>query len=621
MARPLYPPPPVGVSVKYPGKKARYYGFGHVTGNTCTWPEARAALTAAWAWPGGLLFQSGKFDLDVAEAHLGLPLPAWERTHDTLYLLFLDDPHQAELSLKPAAARLLGMAPEERDAVMEWLLAHQPVPGATISKARDSEHYYGRYISLAPGSLVGTYANGDVDRTAGLFELLWPREQARGMLGAYDRERKLMPILLQMERQGLPVDRRRLRADVGLHDGWLVTLDKWVKDRLRVEDINLDSGDQLIKALVAAGKADPALMPRTATGKLSTSKESLLVGVTDKVLLAVLKHRTQLKTCLQTFMRPWLAVAEASGGLIFTTWNAVRTPAGDANVGTRTGRLSSTPNFQNIPKEFTAIFRHEDPKNKALPACPWPDLPPLPQVRSYLMPFKGEVMIDRDYSQQEPRILAHFDGGMLLQRYLGDPWIDFHDFAKAELARAGLHYERKPVKNTNLGLIYGMGAPKLAAKNGMTVDESKKLRKAVLALYPGLGAMYKDMKIRAANKEPVRTWGGREYYCEAPRIVEGRLRQFDYKLVNVLIQGSAADCTKEAIIRYAAVKAPEARILLNVHDQLTVSVPPRLVKHEMEKLRVAMEGVEFTCPMLSEGATSRTNWAALEDYDRKGALV
>lgn len=620
--RPKYPPIPVGVSIKYPGKKSKYFAWGHPTGNNCCFSEAAEALAKAYQHKEGLLFQNGKFDVDVAEVHFGLEVPSWDRIHDTLFLLFLDDPHQIELGLKPSAARLLGWDPEEQDAVGDWLIANQPVPGVKISKSKSSDHYFGRYIAYAPGDLVGKYANGDVDRTEAIFNLLWKKTVERGMQVSYDRERKLMPILLEMERQGLQMDHKRLRDDVATYNDWRVKIDAWIIKTLKASpDINLDSGAQLVDAMVEAGKADPDLLPRTPTGKFQTNKEALLQGVTDKVLLAVLKYRTQLNTCLNTFMQPWLATADASGGLIFTTWNQTKTPSGDSNVGTRTGRLSSTPNFQNIPKEFKAIFLHEDPKDKKLPKCPFKDLPPLPKVRSYITPFAGHVMIDRDYSQQEPRILAHFDGGALMDKYIENPWIDFHDYAKAELEKMGKFYDRKPVKNTNLGLIYGMGVGKLAAKNDMTVEESGELKKAILQLYPGLEEMYKDMKVRAKSKTPIRTWGGREYYCEEPKLIDGRIREFDYKLVNVLIQGSAADCTKEAIIRYRAAKHPEAKIILNVHDQVTVSVPKRILKTEMEVLRQCMESVEFDVPILSEGAISSTNWDELQDYDKKGKVL
>lgn len=626
--RPHYPPSPVGASIKWPGKRPKYWAWGHIKGNNCTWGEAQAELDRAWRHKGGILFQNGKFDLDVGEVHMGLELPPWQQVHDTLFLLFLDGPHQQELGLKPSAERLLGIAPDEQEAVRDWLLEHQPVPGVKISKAKGSDHYFGAYISLAPADLVGVYANGDTDRAEDVFNLLWPKIVERGMLEAYDRERRLMPILLRMERRGVAVDLRRLEADVRAYSDWFAKVNDWLLSKLKDKTVNLDSGEQLAAALIKVGLIDESRLPPTKTGKYQTNKDALSAATDDPVLLAMLTYRAKLKTSLGTFMRSWLEMAQVSGGRIFTSWNQVKAPSGDANVGTRTGRLSATW-FMNIPKEFEPLFAHEEPdkvKAKLLPRCPIKDLPSLPSVRSYVVPFKGHVLIDRDYSQQEPRILAHFDGGSLAEKYNEDNWIDVHDWARDELRKVGKFYERKQVKNTNLGLIYGMGAPKLAIKNKMPVLESKDLRKAILSLYPGLAEMYKDMKVRAKTNQPIRTWGGREYYCEPPRLVDGRIREFDYKLVNVRIQGSAADCTKEAIIRFMAKiealgKQDVWFLILNVHDQLTVSVPIPDRDEAMEVLRATMESVEFEVPILTEGSWSATSWSELKDYDKKGKPV
>lgn len=618
--RPDYPPKPLGVSIKYPGKKAKYWSFDHLSGNNCTKADAREALKDAYACKDGILFQNGKFDIDVIETHLGIPAPSWEKIHDTLFLIFLDDPHQANFSLKPTAERLLDMPPEEQDAVCGWLVAHQPVPGVKISKSKTSEHYFMKYLRYAPGDLVGKYADGDVIRTEKLFQLLYPKTVERGMLAAYNRERQLMPILLEMERQGVPVDLPRLHQDVDRYTAWQNIIDAWVIKHLNAPtDINLDSGEQLMDAMIKAGKVDLEQAPLTPGGKYQTNKDALLLAVTDKVLLAVLKYRTQLGTCLSTFMRPWLNTAIKSNGLIFTTWNQVRATHGRDSTGAKTGRLSSTPNFQNIPNPFKDMFQNEaNPKG---PKCPWKDLPDLPEVRSYIIPFKGEVFIDRDFSQQEPRIMAHFEDGELMAQYQENNWLDVHDNAQAKLAAAGKFYDRKPVKNTNLGLIYGMGAAKLAVKNEMTVVEAKGLKDDILRLYPGLKEMYKAMKQLYINNEPLRTWGGREYYCEPPKMINGRMQHFDYKMVNILIQGSGADATKEALIRFHTTKQAQTKIVLNVHDQITASTHPDFAAHQMEVLRMAMEGLEFDVPLLSEGAISGTNWNELKDYDKKGELL
>lgn len=636
--RPDYPPKPVGVSIKYPGRAAKYYAWGHPTKNNCTFSEASAALIAAYIDAGvckgkstfagyrkfygdGILCHHGKFDADVAEVHMGLPLPSWDKVHDTLFMLFLDDPHQRELGLKPGAERVLGMTPDERDAVRDWLLENQPLADQGIkitdAKGPQAKHPYGAYIAYAPGDIVGKYANGDTVRTEKLFNHLYASLAKRGMLEAYDRERRLMPVLLEMERQGVPVNIKQLRTDVALYTETKERLTLWIKNRLKAKrDINLESDGQLLDALIAAKKVDVTKLHKTPTQKYSAKKESLDAAVTDKTLLACLTYKAQLSTCLNTFMGPWLKTAKKSGGLIFTTWNQTKQERGG---GARTGRLSSTPNFQNIPREFKPLFKGDEAdakKAKKLPPAPF-DLPPLPLMRKYIVPFKGHTLIDRDYSQQELRILAHFDGGELLEAYLENPRMDVHEFATKKLEDIGKFYDRHDVKTTNFRLVYGGGASGLAEALDIPFEEAKSLRASVLSLYPGLSAMQRDMKVRAKNNEPVRTWGGREYYCEPPIIAKGRVMTFEYKLVNVVIQGSAADCTKEAIIRYAAVKHKDTRILLQVHDELLLSVPKAIARTEMEVLRKAMESVEFDVPMLSDGKSGTKSWAEMKPYETK----
>lgn len=645
LGRPDYPPEPVGVSIKYWGRSARYYAWGHPTENNCTKEEAYCALQDAIhdakadadekgnpITPCGVLFQNGKFDIDVMEVHFPkLQKFEWAEIHDTMFLLYLHNPHATTFSLKPSCEAILGMAPDEQDAVCDWLIANQhTIPPEELEKYGDKKigkKNFGAYIAWAPGNLVGKYANGDTKRTELLFKKLYPSIVERGMLEAYNTERELMPIMLAIERQGIRVDCERLGKDILMYQHTLEKIKAYVCKVLKVPDLNLDSPDKFAAALINAGKADPDLLGRTKTGKLQTNKKALDKGVSDRPLFGLLKYYTQLSTCVNTFMIPWHRVALKTGGLIHTNWNQIKSTESGHATGTKTGRLSSNPSFMNIPKEFDPIFKHQvdaaQQKKLKLPAVPkcFENLPDLPMVRGYIIPYdKGGVIIDRDYSQQEPRILAHFDGGALLDSYVANPWIDFHDFAKEELEKKGLFYERKPVKNTNLGLIYGMGAPKLAERNDMTVEDSRDLKNAVKALYPGLDDMYKDMKKRSKENQPIRTWGGREYYCEEPKLIEGRMMHFDYKMVNCLIQGSAADCTKRAIINYWKAKPKNHRLLLTVHDQIIASVPgdQKNLRLGMKILKQAMESVCFDVPMLTEGDITYTNWADLTTYDKKG---
>lgn len=632
--RPLRPPRAVGVAIRVPGARTRYLSWGHVTGrNTCGWEEVRRTLGELYASGRPLLFHNAKFDVEVGEGEFDLPRLTWERYHDTLPALFIADPDAPDYALKSAAARLLNQPPDERDAVVDWLLEHQPVPGVTLSRSPDSDSYAGAYLAYAPVELVGPYACGDLTRMRDLANLVMPELETRDLVGAYDVERELMPHVIDMERQGIRVDRERLERDIAAYETEQQRVDAWLRRRLRATaELNLDSGPQLAAALVRAGFCTEAALGTTRTGKVQTNKDALIAAVQDKQILNVLRYRAQLKTCVGTFMRPWAETARHSAGLVFTDWNSTRTSREDGGAGTRTGRLSSS-RIQNIPKRFAPLFREwvsaadeMRPEDLAkLPRLPYP-VKPLPLVRSYIIPYEDDdCLLDRDYSQQELRALAHFCGGSMLDAYRADPWLDFHDMATKlinETLRA--NYKRKHIKNTGFGLIYGMGAGKLAAKNETDVPTARTLKSAYLRMFPGVKGLYDEARLRAKENRPIRTWGGREYFCEPPRFdpETGRWMTYDYKIPNRLIQGSSADITKRAMLTYLKAKPSHHRLILTVHDQLTASAPRRERDTAMEILRSAMEeSITMDVPMLSEGSWSETNFQDLQDYDTKGKRV
>jgi DNA polymerase I-like protein with 3'-5' exonuclease and polymerase domains len=158
--RPDYPPTPVGLAI-YNGTDAEYMAWGHPTENNCLRNDAWLRLNDLLSDPSlEFIFHNAPFDCSIIEEKMSIQVP-WDRVHDTMLLAFLSDPF-GELSLKPLCEKLLGMPPEERDAVREWLVARG------ICRANDKS--WGAYISKAPGNLVGEYAKGDVLRTYKLFE-------------------------------------------------------------------------------------------------------------------------------------------------------------------------------------------------------------------------------------------------------------------------------------------------------------------------------------------------------------------------------------------------------------------------------------------------------------------
>lgn len=625
--RPNYPPEPVGVAISIPRRKSRYYAWGHINGeNNCTFAEARAALGEAYDSGRPLLYHHAKFDVEVAEVKMGMPRLPWDRYHDTVPMLFLADPRAENFQLKSAADRLLGWKQDEKDEMIDWLLENQPIPGIKLSNKPKGKNYAGGYVAHVPPSISAAYAIGDVDRTRALAIKVFDYLKLTGMLEAYDVERELLPHIITMESQGLRIDVDRLGRDVEKYEKVLIQIDQWLIKRLgqtRNDSFNLNSPTQLGEALVKCKAATRKSLGVTAGGQICANKDALANGVKDKQILAMLQYRGKLNTSMGTFMRNWLATAEQSGGYIFTTWNSTRQDRSGGVVGARTGRFSGTPNFMNIPNEFDPIFMGKLRASLGLPKKPIP-LPELPKVRGYIVPYeKRDALFDRDYSQQELRILAYYENGALKDGYLKDPWLDAHTHVQ-QLVNAMLNanYGRKPIKNVNFGLIYGMGVGKLAEAVGCSVEEAKKLKAAVLKTFPGLKAIYTEMKRRAKEGEPIYTYGGREYYCEDPVWMNNHWVDLSYKLPNVLIQGSASDFTKRAIIRFARVKPDHWRILLNIHDQITISAPWGERRKAMKVLKDTMEAESVgEIVMLTEGKYSRENFSKLKDYDKKGKML
>jgi len=587
---PDYPPKPTMLGIYEQDKEPFYMSWAHPSGNNATEVEARAVLTKLWDDPEvELLCHNASFDMLVAHVHWGLPIKRAGLIHDTLTQAFLLDPHALSYALKPMSERLLGMPPDESDAIRTWC------QDSGLIKPNAKE--YGEYISQVPADIVGPYCVGDVVRTLQLFVLLNTQLATAGMLKAYNRELEVRDVMLINTTQGIRVDVDGLRRDVAMYDIALAKIDELLFQMLGCEPFNIDSDAQLADAI---DKAHPGLKwTLTKTGKRSTSKvnmERTLEGLTGK-LLAVMQYRASIHTCVNTFMRPWLlqATHKKGGGRIRCQWNTTRGDSG----GARTGRLSSSPSFMNIPTlasaKFTMVLALWNEWLKS-------DFPPLPNVRSYVLPDEDEVLISYDFASQELRVLAHYEDGLLLQAYRDDPTQDLHQFA-ANIISESLHiaFSRKHAKTVSFSILYGSGLDALAAGLGTTRDGAGEIKDAYLTALPGVSKLIDQLKRRGRNNEPLRTWGGRIYYVEPPKFIDGRWRTFDYKLLNYLIQSSSADITKEAIIAYHRHKV-YGRLLLTVHDQIVISVKRQYAQAEAKILQSCMESIPLDAPLLADGS-------------------
>ena len=414
-----------------------------------------------------------------------------------------------------------------------------------------------------PAMYVGDYAEQDAALTLKLWhhlQTLLRKEEVESIFGI---ETEMLPILIDLTFKGVRFDRENA--------------EKLIKDMKRKEqqylmDIKKEVGNHVdIWAAASIATAFDKLhikYPRTEAGAPSFTK-SFLDGNAHPVAKMIVEARELNKTH-GTFLQPYLDFS-AADGRIHPHVNQLRSDDG----GTVTGRLSmSQPNLQQVPARHEVIG---------------------PLVRSLFLPEEGELWAANDFSSQEPRLLVHYatliglDGAeKMAQAYRDNPDTDFHQMV-ADMA--GI--ERKQAKTIGLGLMYGMGKNKLAGQLDLPVDEASELmgtfHNKVPFLRGTVDAVMRRIEKPASNGairtllgrkcrfplwEPI-AWGVNKAlpYEQAVSEYGPRIKRAGtYKGLNRLIQGSAADQTKAAMI---ALHKAGFRILLQVHDEVAVSVKNR----------------------------------------------
>ena len=643
--RPQYPPKPCSIGIKWPDElQYRIMSWAHPSGNNCTEREARSELTRAYRSKYPLLFQNAMFDVDVAECVWELPVPDWRKYNDDMFLLALWNPHSESLGLKESAAELLGIPPDEQDRMYEWIIANVP-------EARQKPSTAGAYISRVPFKIVAPYLHGDLTRTIKLFNWLYPRIVDAGMLEAYQRELRLMPVLLRNARRGMRVDVPALERDLPVMKAGLNKVDNWLRRRLG--DINLDSPKQLGDALFEKGIVVDFKMTKGGNGtapQRSTSKSSLTLNCfKDPKVYHALTYRGQMETSIGMFVEPWLSLAQYDG-LLHADWSQVRKDkATGGQQGARSLRIiCSKPNLLNIPKKWrkavVAGYIHPAFVGR---------LPPLPFMRTYVLPSKGKQWGRRDYNQQEVRLFGHFEEGPVMEGFLADPLtrpclkcgapagrkcvgskmhkernFDMHEGVRAAeeeaLIAAGLRseFDRDSAKTTVFGAFYGQGLTGLMVALKLRDPEDRPtgrlIHSALHHAAPSIKELSDLLKEEALAGRPIRTIGGRLYYCEPPKFVKkfNRDMTFEYKMISYLIQPSGADVTKEAICVYNEHPKRQEDLNVTVYDEIDIDLPlsDKGARQEMGVLKESMEeSTECSVPLLSDGEVG-PNWGALKEF-------
>jgi DNA polymerase-1 len=549
----------VGISLAWAPGQAAYLPIGHETGPNLSLARVVERLGPRLAdATGEIVGQNLVFDLTVLARH-GLPVGA--RLRDTMVAAYLIDPEGRH-----------GLD----DLSRQWL-DHRTVPiTALIGRGRAQ-----RGMHEVPIARVGPYACEDADGALRLWEPLARRLGEVGGRALFDEvEMPLLPVLLAMQTAGIALDLRVLETMRLTLEGELKRAEAEIQ-RLAGEPFNVNSPRQLQTILFE--RLGLRARRKTKTG-LSTDQSVLEELAADHPLpRAVLEYR-QLAKLKSTYVEALPRMVDPADGRVHTQFH---------QTVTATGRLSSSdPNLQNIPIRTPAGR----------------------EIRKAFVAAPGHRLVSADYSQIELRILAHFSG----DEHLCRAFREGDDVHRATAARIfGVEEEavtpemRGRAKTINFGVIYGMGAVRLAGELGIPQKPAAGFIADYFAKLPGVKAYVETCVARARQVGYAETLLGRRRYLPDLESSHPRDRAAAERMaLNATLQGTAADLIKVAMVRlHAALERehPGARLLLQVHDELLLEVPERATDAVRERVRREMSAaLELRVPIVVDLGQGRT---------------
>jgi DNA polymerase I-like protein with 3'-5' exonuclease and polymerase domains len=582
-----------------------YLPIGHVEGNVDK-VKALAYVKAQVSRPHQKIVGANlAYDL---EALWSLGIEVKGRPHDIQVAEPLLDADKDSYSLEALAKQYLGK-------------------GKTEALLREAEVCYGveskKGMYLLPAKFVGPYAEDDADDALQIFLLQEEELRADNVTDIYALEAALMPVLLKMRLHGVRVDLDKAeQLAKSIRQGEQKLYAELCQEAGCPFEVTANS---LAPVLLSRGIRLPRTAPteKFPNGNPSLTNEWLLAQV-DPLCKGIVKLRKMTKMRCD-FIEGSILRHNVKGRL-HTRWVQLRgyDDEEDHSVGVKPGRIASQrPNLTQIPK-----------RDKY-----WG-----PLIRSLFIPDEGGFWTHCDYSQQEPRIALHFACTVRLkgeplpgafkarQRYLDDPDLDYHQLVRELiLEKSGKDIGRDPAKTINLGVMYVMGLPKLARKLGISPEVAREILTYYHMGVPYIKPLTQLCTDRVEERGYIRTILGRKqrfplwepsdfqkkYRCEPLRSRVEALalwgeainRANSHVAINPLVQGSAADQTKSAIIQLdVAGLLPQ----IQVYDELNLTC------HDMGQVRqvqLILENAvpQFTVPFKAEPDTG-SSWGELKAW-------
>lgn len=433
--------------------------------------------------------------------------------------------------------------------------------------------------------LAGPYAAEDADVTLRLHQTLQEKLNAIPSLSKVlsEIEMPLVPVLARIERQGALVDANLLGIQSVELGEKMVALEREAF-AIAGEEFNLGSPKQL--GVILYEKLGLPILSKTAKGQASTAEAVLAeLAEQDFPLPKVLMQYRSMSKLKSTYTDRLPEQINPRTGRIHTSYH---------QAVAATGRLSSSdPNLQNIPIR-TAEGR---------------------RIRQAFVAPKGYKLLAADYSQIELRIMAHLakDEG-LLHAFRND--LDVHKATAAEVFGVELADvttdQRRSAKAINFGLIYGMSAFGLAKQIGVDRKQSQAYIDRYFARYPGVLEYMERTRAQAAEQGFVETIFGRRLYLPEINAKNPALRKgAERTAINAPMQGTAADIIKKAMIAvdsWLTASGLDAKVILQVHDELVLEVREDLVDQVRDEIRMHMsDAAKLDVPLLVEVGVGN-NW-------------
>ena len=510
---------------------------------------------------------------------------AWENGVCTL------TPLEAQMGLSLGDGLLLHDAKATMHRLDEMGIAYGNCAFDTALAAYDLNPSQSDYpvSKLATNFLGMSVEDGDA---AACAEAMWHLRPAltvelekNGMAQLYfDMELPLCAVLYRMENRGIAIDKEQLAQFGTMLAQRIADCEKLIYSYSE-ETFNINSTKQLGELLFEKLGLPP--VKKTKTGYSTNAEVLEKLKAQHPIIPAIMDYRmlTKLKS---TYADGLMAVIGADGR-IHTTFQ---------NLVTATGRLSSTdPNLQNIPVRT--------------------DLGA--EIRKMFIPKPGHVLVDADYSQIELRVLAHIaDDPVMRNAFVSG--LDVHTVTAAQVFGVAPEQvtglQRRHAKAVNFGIVYGISEFSLAEDIGVSRWEAKDYIDSYLAHYSGVRDYMKQVVIDAREQGYTATMYGRKRYIPELKSSNFNIRSGAERIaLNTPIQGTAADLIKLAMIRVENAlnsQYPEAKLLLQVHDELIVECPETLATAVAELVSREMQNVaQLSVPLQAEAKWGKS-W-----YDAK----